>query len=153
MTVGQGSFTAVVFHKDRDGSLQVSSLCPDFTAKERKAQRREVLCPKPHSYRVAEFKPESRILPSQLRLCLSTSRKPPNNSLFLKIYLCLAALGLCCWVQAFSSSGEQGLVDSCSVSASHCTGFSCWRARAFGSCPGFSRASCTGFSSCNTQPH
>ena len=50
MTMGQGSFATVVFHKDLDGSLQISSLCPDFTAKEMKAQRREVLCPEPHSY-------------------------------------------------------------------------------------------------------
>ena len=35
------------------------------------------------------------------------------------IYLFLAVLGLCCCAQAFSS---------CGVRASHCGGFSCWRA-------------------------
>ena len=29
---------------------------------------------------------------------------------FLKFILFLAALGLCCWAQAFSSCGEQGLL-------------------------------------------
>ena len=39
------------------------------------------------------------------------------------IYLFLAALGLCCCARAFSSCGER---------ASHCSGFSCCRARALG---------------------
>ena len=128
MTVGQGSFTAVVFHKDRDGSLQISSLCPDFTAKERKAQRREVLCPKPHSYRVAEFKPESRILPSQLRLCLSTSRKPPNNSLFFLNLFMFGCAGSLLWLLAFSGCGQEWLLSKCILllrsTGSRCVGFS-----------------------------
>ena len=48
-----------------------------------------------------------------------------------------------CWVfvavRAFSSFGDQGLLSSCGVQASHCGGFSCCQARAlgilgFGSC-------------------
>ena len=38
---------------------------------------------------------------------------------YLFIVFFLALLGLCCWVRAFSSCGEQ---------ASHCSGFSCCRA-------------------------
>ena len=59
--------------------------------------------------------------------------------LFLTIYLFLAALGLCCCTWAFSSCGEQDLLSSCRAWASHCSGFSCSRARALGH---------TGFSSC-----
>ena len=44
-----------------------------------------------------------------------------NFSFFKKF---LAALGLCCCVQAFSSFGELGLLSSCGVGASHCSGFS-----------------------------
>ena len=37
----------------------------------------------------------------------------------------MAALGRHCCVTAFSSCREQGLLSSCSVRASHCSGFSC----------------------------
>ena len=37
-------------------------------------------------------------------------------------------LGLCCCSRAFSSCSEQGRLSSCSVQASHCSGFSCCRA-------------------------
>ena len=43
----------------------------------------------------------------------------------------MAALGLRCCAQAFSSCGEQGLL-CCSARASHCGGFSCCGARAVG---------------------
>ena len=43
------------------------------------------------------------------------------------IYLFLATLGLCCSAQTLSSC-EWGLFSSCSVWASHCSGFSCCRA-------------------------
>ena len=46
------------------------------------------------------------------------------------IYLFLAALGLRCCVQAFSSCGEREATLHCGVGASHCGGFSCCRARA-----------------------
>ena len=39
-------------------------------------------------------------------------------------YLFFSAMGLCCYMQAFSGSGEQGLLSSCSVQASHCSSFS-----------------------------
>ena len=39
-------------------------------------------------------------------------------------FLALAALGLRCYAQAFSS-GEWGPLSSCSAQASHCGGFSC----------------------------
>ena len=60
--------------------------------------------------------------------------------LFTYVFI-LAVLGLRCCARAFSGRGEQGLLSSCSVRASHCGGFSCG-ARA----PG--RAD---FSSCSTQ--
>ena len=55
----------------------------------------------------------------------------------LFIYLFLAALGLCCCAQAFSSCGKWGLllVAVCGLliaRASHCDGFSCCGARALG---------------------
>ena len=45
------------------------------------------------------------------------------------IYLFLAALGLRCCVQAFSSCSKWGLLSSCGVWTSHCGGFSCWGAQ------------------------
>ena len=39
------------------------------------------------------------------------------------LFLFLAVLGLCCCVWAFSSCGECGLISSCGVWASHCSGF------------------------------
>ena len=44
----------------------------------------------------------------------------------------MAALGLRCCVQAFSSCSERGATLRCSVRASHCGGFSCCRAWALG---------------------
>ena len=46
------------------------------------------------------------------------------------IYLVLAALGVRFYTWAFSSRGERGLFSSCDVWASHCSGFSCYRAQA-----------------------
>ena len=48
----------------------------------------------------------------------------------LFIYVFLAALGLRCCARAFSSCGEQGLLFSCGVRASHCGVLSCCRAQA-----------------------
>ena len=45
----------------------------------------------------------------------------------------MAALGLCCCVQAFSSCGEQGLLSSSGAWASYYSGFSCCGAQALGS--------------------
>ena len=42
----------------------------------------------------------------------------------------MAALGLHCYVQAFSSCDKQGLHCSSNVWASHCQGFSCCRGQA-----------------------
>ena len=42
-----------------------------------------------------------------------------------KLNLFLAALGLHCYAQAFSSCSELGLLSSCRAQASHCHGFSC----------------------------
>ena len=47
---------------------------------------------------------------------------------YFNFYLFLAVLGLCCCTQAFSSGSKQGLLSSCSVGTSHCSGFSYWRA-------------------------
>ena len=65
---------------------------------------------------------------------------------FLKLmHVFLAALGLHCCTQAFSSSGKWGLLSGV-TQASHCSGFSCWRARALehvGSVVLDSRLSCS----------
>ena len=61
----------------------------------------------------------------------------------------MAALGLGCYTQAFSSCGERGATLGCSVRASHCGGFSSCRAWALGA-----RASVVvarGLSSCGSQ--
>lgn len=50
---------------------QLTDNQPDFMDEEMKAQRGEVIFPRPHSYRKAEFEPKSRSPPSQLRLSLS----------------------------------------------------------------------------------
>ena len=50
---------------------------------------------------------------------------PPFN---LYLFICGCAEFLLLWL--FSSCGEQGLLSSCSVGASHGRGFSCCRARA-----------------------
>ena len=63
-------------------------------------------------------------------------------NLFLLIYLFLAALGLCCYMRAFSSCGKWGILFSCESWASHCGGFPCCRAWALG---------CAGFSSCGSR--
>ena len=55
-------------------------------------------------------------------------------------YLFLAALGLCCCAQAFSSCSKQGLLSNCGVWASHCRGFSWCEAQTLGC-----------FSSCGSQ--
>ena len=60
------------------------------------------------------------------RGCLFTSFFSP---IFIYLLL-LAVVGLHCYMQAFSSCSDQGLYSSCSAWASHCSGFSCWRARA-----------------------
>ena len=71
----------------------------------------------------------------------------------LKKFFFLAALGLHCCAWAFSSCGEQGLLSSCSLRASHCGSFSCCRAPAlepanFSSCG--SQALERGLSGCGT---
>ena len=71
--------------------------------------------------------------------CINTSCLPYPLICFIFlnfIYLFLAVLGLCCWMQAFSSCDRLELHSS--MQASHCGGFSCCSARALG---------CTGFSS------
>ena len=45
------------------------------------------------------------------------------------IYLFLAVLGIHCCAWAFSGCGEQGLLSSCSVQASHRSGLACCGAR------------------------
>ena len=48
------------------------------------------------------------------------------SKLYLFIYLFLAELGLCCCALAFLQLHWAGLISSCGVQASHCSGFSCW---------------------------
>ena len=47
-------------------------------------------------------------------------------------YLCLVELGLHCYSRALSSCSEQGFCSCWDVGASHCTGFTCYRACALG---------------------
>ena len=54
------------------------------------------------------------------------------------MHLFLAALGLHCCMQAFSSFSERGPCSSCSVQASHCGDFSCCRSQALGCTHGLS---------------
>ena len=44
----------------------------------------------------------------------------------------MAVLGLRCCMQGCSRCGKQGLLSRCGVQASHCGGFSCFRAQALG---------------------
>ena len=67
---------------------------------------------------------------------------------FLKVYLFLAVLDLCCCTWAFSSCREWGLLSSCHARASPCGGFSCYRAQALG--PGASVVTALRLSSCGS---
>ena len=77
-----------------------------------------------------------------------TSVTKKGNGFFLIFFFfvlsitfgCTGCLPCCTW--AFSSCGKWGLLPSCSVQASHCSGFSCGRAWALG---------CAGFNSCCAQ--
>ena len=55
----------------------------------------------------------------------SKAKKIFSPSFHFLIYLFSAVLGLRCYVQLFSRRGEQGLLSSHGVRASHCNGFSC----------------------------
>ena len=61
---------------------------------------------------------------------------------YLFIYLLLVVLGLRCCGGFFSSSDERGLLPSCDAKASHCGGFSCFRAQALG---------CLDYSDCGSR--
>ena len=59
--------------------------------------------------------------------------REPENSLSLFFFFFWPALGLCCFAMGFlSSSNKRGTTLSCSGWASHCRGFSCFRAWALG---------------------
>ena len=65
-----------------------------------------------------------------LRICLC--RPLSVLFFFFKFFICwFWRAGPCCCMWAFSGGGEQRLVSSCGLRASHCGGFSC-RARALG---------------------
>ena len=55
---------------------------------------------------------------------------PQGSLMFICVFS--AALGLRCGAQAFSCCSEWGRLSSCSVWASHCSGFCCCRAHALG---------------------
>ena len=63
-------------------------------------------------------------LPRQALLGLAQFSSTNSFLGFFLIYLFLAALGLCCCMQSFSSCGERGLLLRCGVRASHCGGLS-----------------------------
>ena len=84
-----------------------------------------------------------------------------SNCILFILLLCFVSLGLCCCMWVFSSCREQGLLSSCSVWASHCSGFSC-ETPALGaqasvvvkhglSCCGLQALEHAGFSSCGFQ--
>ena len=75
--------------------------------------------------RVGWGRPTSLILKPVAFLC-------KKNTTRHYIYLFLAAPCLCCYMQAFSSCSEHGLLSSCDARASHCSGFSSCGARALG---------------------
>ena len=52
--------------------------------------------------------------------------------LYLFVYLFLAELGLCCYALAFLCFQWAGLISSCGVQTSHCSGFSCWGLQSLG---------------------
>ena len=74
------------------------------------------------------FQSSVPVIPSLFRY-LRHLRVLPINSLKKKKLL-LAALGLCCYMQAFPSSSERGLLSSWVMWASQCGGFSCCGAQA-----------------------
>ena len=62
----------------------------------------------------------------KILLFLETDPYIVCSPIYLFVYLfILAALGLCCCVQAFSSCGRVGATLCCCAWASHCGGFSC----------------------------
>ena len=81
------------------------------------------MCP-PHPERPSHLFPHPVPLACSKALALDV---PIFPYIYNFIYLFLAVLGLHCWL--FSSCGEWGLLSS-GVRASHCSGFSCYRAPA-----------------------
>ena len=65
-------------------------------------------------------------------MCQVNGHSEEESSFIITIPLFLVVPGLCCFVGFFSSCGEQGLLSSCSVQASHCSDFSCCGAWALG---------------------
>ena len=55
-----------------------------------------------------------------------------RHFVFRFLNLLLVTLDLCCCAGVFATCGEWGLVSSCSGWASHCSGFSCFRAWVLG---------------------
>ena len=76
------------------------------------------------------------------RLCPLSQHFFLSFFFFKFIYLFLAALGLHCCSWAFPSYSKWGLLSICSTWTFHCSGFSCYGARALGH---------PGYSSCSTQ--
>ena len=78
--------------------------------------------------------PTSIIFPGKKKAKTITClyRNPAFDYKIFYFMLFLVVLSLCCYVQAFSSCGKQGLLSSCSARASHCSGFSCCGAQALG---------------------
>ena len=55
----------------------------------------------------------------QMQVKLPHPFPPHSFFFFFFVFLYLAALGLCCWAQPFSSCDEWGLLSSCSEWLSH----------------------------------
>ena len=94
------------------------------------------------SWTVANFHREAPLLSFPSNKVRWVHRKLGNSSFELinaSVYVCLAALGLHCCTQAFSSPGPRV------TQASHCSGFSCraWAPEHVGSVVMDSRLSCS----------
>ena len=83
-----------------------------------------------------------RVMASVLIHSHGCTSEDPLELLKKILFIYLAALCLHCYVWAFSSCRELGLLSCCCVWTFHSGGFSCWGAWALGH---------TGFSSCGTQ--
>ena len=80
---------------------------------------------KNHSWLV--WKMDWQCLPAAILFFLSnrTSKLKKKKKSFIYLCIFMAALGLCCCTQVFSSCSEPELLSSCSTQAPHCSDFSC----------------------------
>ena len=78
---------------------------------------------KNHSWLV--WKVDWQYLPVAILFLLSNRILKLKKKSFIYLCIFMAALGLCCCTQVFSSRGEPELLSSCGTQASGCSDFSC----------------------------